>query len=87
MKAIIYCRKSTDREDMQVQSLDDQLKFCRDTAQALGYEVVEEITESMSAKNPEKRPGFKKMMKMLGDKADVVITWKVNRLARNPVDQ
>lgn len=88
MKAIIYCRKSTDREDKQVQSLDDQLAWCRETAKTLGYEVIEEITEAISAKTPDKRPGFKRMLGMLKKwEADRIITWKANRLARNPIDQ
>ncbi len=88
MKAIIYCRKSTDREDRQVQSLDDQIAWCRETAKSLGYEVVEEISEAISAKTPEKRPGFKKMLKSIKEwKAEIIITWKCNRLARNPIDQ
>ena len=87
-KCIIYCRKSTDREDRQIQSLTDQRKWCEEIAQNLGYDVVEVISESISGKNPETRPGFKKMLKMLKDgKADRIITWKANRLARNPIDQ
>ena len=88
MKVIIYCRKSTDREDRQVQSLGDQLKWCQEMAQNLSYDVVTVISEAMSAKNPETRPEFKKMLNLLKSwKADGVITWKCNRLARNPIDQ
>jgi DNA invertase Pin-like site-specific DNA recombinase len=65
MKAIIYARKSTDREDRQVQSLTDQRKWCDDMAQTLGYDVIETISEAITGKNPETRPGFKKMLKML----------------------
>ena len=88
MKAIIYCRKSTDREDRQVQSLTDQLKWCEDIAKNLWYDVVDTISESITGKTPEIRPGFKKMLKLLKEwKAERIITWKVNRLARNPIDQ
>jgi len=88
MKAIIYARKSTDREDRQIQSLTDQLKWCEETAQNLWYDVVDIISESITGKTPEIRPWFKKMLKLLKEwKADRVITWKVNRLARNPIDQ
>lgn len=56
MKTIIYCRKSTDREDRQVQSLTDQKKWCEDMAKTLEYEVVEVISEAITGKNPDTRP-------------------------------
>jgi len=51
-KAIIYARKSTDREDKQIQSLEAQLNWCRDYAKSNNFEIVEEIIESKSAKQP-----------------------------------
>jgi DNA invertase Pin-like site-specific DNA recombinase len=52
MKAIIYCRKSTESEEKQVQSIEAQLDWCRDYAKRLGFEVIKEITEEKSAKKP-----------------------------------
>jgi DNA invertase Pin-like site-specific DNA recombinase len=52
MKAIIYLRKSTDREDKQVQSLEAQQKWCREYCEMHGFDVVKEISESKSAKQP-----------------------------------
>lgn len=60
MKAIIYTRKSTDRKDTQVQSLDDQLKWCEDTAKSLGYEVVETISESYVREKSRDAPWIQK---------------------------
>lgn len=50
MKCIIYCRKSTDREDKQAISLEYQIENCRRTASRHHLEIVEEIQESKSAK-------------------------------------
>jgi DNA invertase Pin-like site-specific DNA recombinase len=52
MKLIIYCRKSSEPEDRQVQSIPAQLERCRNYAKNLKMEVLEEITESISAKAP-----------------------------------
>lgn len=87
MKSIIYCRKSTESEERQVQSLEAQLDWCREYCQSRGFEAVEEIIESKSAKNPW-REWFNDMMKKLSNrKAEVIVTWQLNRLSRNPIDE
>jgi len=48
--AIIYCRKSTDREDRQTNSLQHQINNCRNTAKTNDLVVLDEIQESVSAK-------------------------------------
>jgi DNA invertase Pin-like site-specific DNA recombinase len=60
--AIIYCRKSTDREEMQQNSLEHQLNNCRNTASLLDLEVIDEISESKSAKDEFTRAGFNRMI-------------------------
>lgn len=50
MKAIIYYRKSTDRDDKQANSLEHQLANCKRIASVNGFDVLEEIGESKSAK-------------------------------------
>lgn len=87
MKAIIYCRKSTDRSDRQQLSISSQESEARKIAQREWLKVVEVFRETKSAKEPW-RPLFNEMMALLSSwKADCVITWKLNRLARNPVDE
>jgi len=85
-KAVIYVRKSTDKEDNQVLSLESQRDDCLRVAEREGLEVVEIIEESMSASTPG-RPGFAKLISMMGKNGvDNIVTWKLNRIARNPVD-
>lgn len=81
IKYVAYARKSTDTEDKQVNSIDDQLVEIE--KMGTGLNIVKTITESGSAQKLG-RPGFKEMMKLIDDgKVQGVISWKINRLARN----
>jgi DNA invertase Pin-like site-specific DNA recombinase len=82
----LYIRRSQDAEDRQVASLDDQEKEMRQVASRLNLNVVDVIVESCSAKKPG-RPKFNEMlMRIHAKEADGILCWKINRLARNPVD-
>ncbi len=86
MKYFIYCRKSTDTEDKQVLSLSSQETELTRIAEAQGLEVIEIFKESMSAKETG-RPVFDHMLKMIAaGKADAILCWKLDRLARNMVE-
>jgi DNA invertase Pin-like site-specific DNA recombinase len=80
----LYARKSTDTEDKQVQSLDDQVKYMTELAKREGLHIIgEPIRESQSAKRPNKRPKFTELLEEIEDGK---ITWKLDRLSRNPTD-
>ncbi len=82
----IYCRKSIEAEDRQVLSIDSQIRELQEVAAKLKVPVAEVLSESKSAKEPG-RPVFNSMMKRLyNGEAAGVICWKLDRLARNPVD-
>ncbi len=86
MKYIIYTRKSTDTEDKQVLSLDAQLRELREIAQKNNLQIVSEYTESQSAKNTG-RPIFANVLNDIkSGKADGILVWKLDRLARNFID-
>ena len=82
----IYCRKSSEAEDRQVLSIESQTRELEQIAAKLNLPVVEILSESKSAKDPG-RPVFNAMMQRLyrGEAAGI-ICWKLDRLARNPVD-
>jgi DNA invertase Pin-like site-specific DNA recombinase len=82
----IYCRKSSEAEDRQVLSIESQTRELKELAVKLGLPVAEVLIESKSAKDPG-RPVFNTMMQRLyrGEAAGI-ICWKLDRLARNPVD-
>jgi DNA invertase Pin-like site-specific DNA recombinase len=86
-KYFIYARKSQEGEERQVQSIPDQLREDEATAKRYGIKVVDVLTEEGSAKEPNKRPIFDKMLdRIKKGEANGIICWNLNRLSRNPVD-
>jgi site-specific DNA recombinase len=85
-KYFIYVRKSTDVEDKQVRSIEDQLTVLRTLAKQIGLKVTGEFIEKQSAKRPG-RVVFNDMLDRINEgEAQGIICWKLDRLARNPVD-
>jgi len=86
MRYFLYARKSTDVEDKQVLSIEAQLSELRASARKEGLEIAEEFVEKRSAKMPN-RPVFSNMMaRIQNGEAQGIVCWKIDRLARNPVD-
>lgn len=86
LRYFIYCRKSSESEDRQVLSLESQLNELKRLSERLNLSVIDIFTESQSAKSPG-RPRFEEMIKLISQKkADGIICWKLDRLARNPID-
>ena len=79
MKVAIYARVSTRK-----QKQDMQLDECRAHAKAAGWEIVEYLETESSVK---KRPVFERMMDDAHHhKFDIVIVWKLDRIARSLKD-
>ena len=86
MKFFLYCRKSSEDANRQVQSIDDQKKVMLEIALMKNLEVVKIFEESQSAKAPG-RPEFSKMLEEIRKgKAQGILAWKLDRIARNPID-
>ena len=86
MRYFIYARKSTDDDDRQVLSIEAQLKELREYAQRENLIVVSEVIEAKTAKKPG-RPLFNNMLLQIEhDKAEGILAWHPDRLARNSVD-
>ena len=82
----LYARKSTDVEDKQILSIEGQLAELQDLAKREQLNVVEVFVEKKSAKMPG-RPMFGEMMALIQKgEAQGIVCWKIDRLARNPVD-
>lgn len=85
-KYFIYARKSSENEDRQMASIDAQVSELRELAKDKKLNVVEVFEESRSAKAPG-RPVFNDMlMRISSGEATGILCWKLNRLARNPID-
>jgi site-specific DNA recombinase len=82
----IYVRKSTDVEDKQVLSVEAQIVELRKYAADNNMKIAGVIVEKQSAK----KPGRKKFNAMMKDieagKANGILSWHPDRLARNSVD-
>ena len=84
-KAVIYARYSSTGQTEQ--SIEGQLRDCYKLAEEQGLTVVKEyIDRALTGKN-DNRPYFRKM---INDSAfgtfDTIITWKMDRFARNRTD-
>ncbi|MFA5855120.1 MAG: recombinase family protein [Candidatus Gracilibacteria bacterium] len=85
MQFFIYCRKSSEDSNRQVQSISDQKRILSELALIRGFKIVKIFEESASAKAPG-RPKFNDMMDRIEQgEADGLLCWKLDRLARNPV--
>ena len=86
MKYIIYTRKSSESEDRQVMSLEAQERELKELAKRLSLEIVGTYQESKTAKTTG-RPIFNEIIKQITTgKADAILCWKLDRLARNFID-
>ncbi len=86
IKYLIYARKSSEDEDRQVASIDDQIKILKNKATELNLKIVDVISEAKSAKAPG-RPEFNKLLERIKKgEASGIIAYKLDRLARNPID-
>jgi len=87
MPYVLYARRSQEREERQVQSIDDQLRLTRELAARRGLTVLDEVTESRSAKEPGQRPGFARLLSLVErGRAEGILAWHPDRLSRNELD-
>ena len=86
MKYIIYARKSTESEERQVLSIESHISELREFAAKEKLEIVASLCEAQTAKEPG-RMKFAEMLSFLeSGKADGILSWNPDRLARNSID-
>jgi len=86
MKYIIYARKSSESEERQVLSIEAQLTELRELAAKEKLEIVASLCEAQTAKEPG-RTKFAEMLSFLeSGKAEGILSWHPDRLARNSID-
>src|SRR3989344_4142660 len=86
MRYVIYARKSTEDDDRQVLSIEAQLVELQEFAAKEKLEIVASFQEAKTAKEPG-RMKFAEMLSFLEKgKAEGILSWNPDRLARNSVD-
>ena len=83
---ILYARKSTESEDRQVLSIDSQIRELQDLARSQSLKVTAVLSEARSAKSPGRQVFGDLLRELARGRADGILCWKLDRLARNPVD-
>ena len=87
--AVIYARVSTDEQAREGQSIEVQIKLCRNYAENNDLNIVSTfVDEGMSATNMN-RPALQDMLEAVQDKVNkisVVLVQDTDRLARNTLD-
>ena len=85
-KYFIYTRKSSEDEEKQILSIEAQLQGLRDFAKKENLEIVDKFVETKTAKEPG-RPVFNEVLSQIEKgKAEGILAWHPDRLARNSVD-
>ena len=86
MKYLLYARKSSDSEDRQVLSIESQLQELKNYANKQGLEVIKVFTETKTAKEPGRQIFNQMLLELEQGRAEGIIAWHPDRLARNSVD-
>jgi DNA invertase Pin-like site-specific DNA recombinase len=87
IKYLLYCRKSTDDKDRQILSIESQISALLEIAKREGLEIVDTFIESKSAKAPGREKFDEMLARIERGEANGIACWKLDRLARNPVDE
>ena len=84
---IAYCRKSSKEKSRQSASISDQKSTLKELEAREHLSIASWLEEAHSAKSPNTRPVFRSMIdQILAGKADSILCWHLNRLARNPLE-
>ncbi|MBU1083378.1 recombinase family protein [Patescibacteria group bacterium] len=86
LKYFVYARKSSEGEERQARSIEDQLALIWKRVRDSKLDIVQEFTESQTARRPG-RPVFNEMIQRIENgEADAILAWHPDRLARNSID-
>ena len=89
IKYFLYARRSVEKKDGEekIISVESQLKEMRELGKREGLKIIKTFEETKSAKYPG-RPVFGEMIKRIQKgEAQGIICFKIDRLARNPLDE
>lgn len=86
IKYFLYARKSSEAEDRQAASIDAQKEELLKIAKDQSLQIVDILEESQSAKKPGRKVFNSMLERIYKGEANGILCWKLDRLARNPVD-
>jgi site-specific DNA recombinase len=84
MRCVIYARFSSELQ--RVESIDSQLRLCREHAIKHGYTIVAEFSDHAQTGTNDKRDQFQRMIETILSgqlECDIVLVWKFDRLWRD----
>ncbi len=85
MQAYIYARYSSERQNEQ--SIEGQLRECRDYAESCGIDIVGEYVDRAISGKTDDRPDFQRMIADCARReVEAVIVYKTDRFSRNRYD-
>ena len=85
MKAALYARVSSDKQDVDL-SITAQLKALREYASKNGHEIVKEYIDQAESGKTTARPAFREMIAVARSSQkpfDLILVWKYSRFARS----
>ena len=84
LRAVKYRRKSQEDKKKQILSLGTQADVCTELEEYWSVDIIQDYSETKSALTAGKRDKFTEMMERIEkDEIDVIVCWKIDRLARN----
>lgn len=87
IRAAVYIRVSTEKQDMEGYSLDEQERLCKLTIESKEMEYVKTYSDPGISGKTMDRPGLQAMFKAIDDKEiDAVVILKLDRLSRSQKD-
>jgi DNA invertase Pin-like site-specific DNA recombinase len=82
MKATLYARVSTNEQ--RKESIDDQLRECRELCRRHGFDVVAEFCDRARSGNEASRPGYQQLLRTARRReCDVIVAHELSRLWRS----
>jgi site-specific DNA recombinase len=85
-RAVIYCRVSTRNQGESGLSLDHQLNRCRSYCKAQDWQIIEEYSDVASGKDLDRPEMQRLLLSANKNEFDVVVSLKLDRLSRVPLD-
>jgi len=86
IKYFLYARKSSESEDRQAASIDAQIEELNRLAERESLQIAAIFSEAKSAKEPGRLEFNRMIEKLYKGEAQGILCWKLDRLARNPID-